>query len=220
MSNDGTTVKSSDAKLLEALELRWGQRAFRKLRDSRVLIAGAGGLGSNIAMCLTRSGVGSLVLYDFDRVEAANLDRQGYFSDQVGLLKVEALAENLMRVGAGTRIDTFAKKIDEKNVEQIIADADIVVEAFDDAQAKAILTATAAAAIKPVVAASGIAGLCNAAFPRVRLIGLRTAVVGDETSAVSSALPAISSRVAASAALQADLVLQWITEGHFGKNGN
>lgn len=206
--------------MLGALERRWGEASFRKLRAARVLIAGAGGLGSNIAMCLTRAGVGRLSLYDFDRVEAANLDRQGYFADQVGFLKVEALAENLRRVGAGTRIDTFPRRIEEKNVEETIAEADVVVEAFDDAGAKALLTAAAAAAGKPVVAASGVAGLCDATFPRVRLIGRRTALVGDETSAVSEALPAISSRVTASAALQADLVLQWITEGRFGKGGN
>jgi len=206
--------------LLAALERRWGAAAFVKLRVSSVLVAGCGGLGSNVALCLARAGIGFLALYDFDQVEAANLDRQLFFADQVGRFKAEALAENVRRVGAGTEVATFTVRIEEWNVEAAIASADVVVEAFDNPSAKALLVAAAVAAGKTIVAASGVAGLCGASFPRIRLIGGRMALVGDERNEVSDSLPAVSSRVSACAALQADLTLQWITEGRFGKNGN
>lgn len=69
-----------------------------RLRLARIGIAGAGGLGSNVAQHLTRSGIGTLVVVDFDTVCATNLNRQFYFPDQVGQPKVVALQENLTRI--------------------------------------------------------------------------------------------------------------------------
>ena len=68
------------------------------LGSACVGIAGAGGLGSNCAMHLVRSGIGKLVIADFDTVNESNLNRQFFFRDQVGRVKVEALRENLLRI--------------------------------------------------------------------------------------------------------------------------
>ena len=65
------------------------------LKKFRVGIAGAGGLGSNCAIALARSGVGTIVLSDFDVIEEPNLNRQYYFIDQVGMMKTVALKENI-----------------------------------------------------------------------------------------------------------------------------
>ena len=62
-----------------------------KLKSSSVGIAGVGGLGSNAAVALARAGIGRLVLVDFDKIEESNLDRQYYFTDQIGKIKVESL---------------------------------------------------------------------------------------------------------------------------------
>ncbi len=78
-------------------------------------IAGVGGIGSNVAIILVRSGIDTLTLVDFDRVEAANLNRQFYFADQVGRLKVAMLAENLRRIRPGIAIETVVARLDAGN---------------------------------------------------------------------------------------------------------
>jgi sulfur carrier protein ThiS adenylyltransferase len=68
------------------------------LSKFRVGIAGAGGLGSNCAVALARSGVGTLVIADFDVIEEPNLNRQYYFTDQIGLMKTVALKDNIANI--------------------------------------------------------------------------------------------------------------------------
>ena len=69
-----------------------------RLAECTVGIAGAGGLGTAVAISLARACVGRLIIIDFDEVEAKNMNRQHYFIDQVGRPKVEALRENLERL--------------------------------------------------------------------------------------------------------------------------
>ena len=82
-----------------------------KLRDSSVGIAGAGGLGSNVAVSLARSGIGRLVIVDFDSVEECNLNRQYYFRDQIDMVKVEALKENINRIDESIKVEIFNHRL-------------------------------------------------------------------------------------------------------------
>lgn len=91
-------AKFSSGELREALVERHSEETQQKLEQGRVAIAGLGGLGSNVAIALTRIGVGHLHLLDFDRVDLTNLNRQQYFLDQVGRYKTEALSETLQRI--------------------------------------------------------------------------------------------------------------------------
>ena len=84
-------AKFSSGELREALVERHSEETQQKLEQGRVAIAGLGGLGSNVAIALTRIGVGHLHLSDSDRVDLTNLNRQQYFLDQVGRYKTEAL---------------------------------------------------------------------------------------------------------------------------------
>ena len=77
------------------------------LKDYTVGIAGAGGLGSNVAMALTRTGVGNLIIADFDRVSESNLNRQFYFKHQVGFKKVDVLKTNLLSINPDLNITTY-----------------------------------------------------------------------------------------------------------------
>ena len=85
----------SREEILAALEKKQGSVATAKLQAATVAICGLGGLGSNIAISLARSGIGKLILIDFDTVDITNLHRQQYKASQVGLPKAEALLENL-----------------------------------------------------------------------------------------------------------------------------
>ena len=110
------------------------QKIIPFLQKAVIGIAGAGGLGSNIAVSLTRAGIGKLVIADFDKIEPSNLNRQQFFIDQVGMPKVIALLENLNKISPFTQYQVHEIKLDEENIPFIYKDVDIMVEAFDKAE--------------------------------------------------------------------------------------
>lgn len=132
-----------------------------KLAAAHVTIAGAGGLGSNIAIALTRIGVGHLTLIDFDSVELSNLNRQQFKLSQVGMPKVVALKQNLQEFNPFIEIKTHQVKITHDNVKELFEDADIICEAFDNPAAKAMLLDAASEFYpdKPIVMGTGMAGV-------------------------------------------------------------
>ena len=125
------------------------------LRQSSVGIAGAGGLGSNVAVALARAGIGRLVIADFDRVAPSNLNRQQYFVDQVGERKVEALRENLLAINPYSLYEVHDVRITPRNAMRIFNRVDLLVEAFDKAEAKEMLIEASLSEFpgRPIVAA-------------------------------------------------------------------
>ena len=99
-------------------------------------IAGCGGLGSNIAVALARSGVGKLILVDQDKVEPSNLNRQHYFLQDIGCPKVEALGRHLKNIVPDIQLDLHHQKITPENLPSFFSQADILLEAFDFAPSK------------------------------------------------------------------------------------
>ena len=130
---------------MAALAARHGAMLQSRFSSATVAICGLGGLGSNIAIALGRAGIGKLILIDFDRVDLSNLHRQQYRATQIGRYKTEALAENLREIAPYTEIETITERITEDNARSLLTGADIVCEAFDDAQAKATNKAEKAA---------------------------------------------------------------------------
>ena len=181
-----------------------------KLSRARVGIAGAGGLGSNCAMLLARAGVGHLTICDFDVVAESNLNRQFYFRDQVGMLKTEALEANLKRIAPEMGIDARAVKLDSANMVEIFSGCDIVVEAFDSAEAKMLFYGTMLKSKKKLVGASGMAGWGKSNELKVRMFGETMALAGDGKSAVGGGEHPQSARVAIVAAMEANSVLAMI----------
>ena len=175
------------------------------LAAARVGIAGAGGLGSNVAAHLVRAGVEKLAIADFDSVSESNLNRQFYFRDQLGRQKVEALAENLRRIEPALDLRLHDVRLDEKNMPEIFADCAIVVEAFDRAEAKAALYRSIRD--RPVVAASGLAGWGRSGAIGLRRLGRNLWMAGDGASDIRDGLPPQSARVGIAAAIEANTVL-------------
>ena len=89
---------TSKKEWADALVARHGITLHKRFSSATVAICGLGGLGSNIAVALARSGIGKLLLIDFDRVDVTNLHRQQHKADQIGLYKTDALAENLSEI--------------------------------------------------------------------------------------------------------------------------
>ncbi|HPW17999.1 MAG TPA: sulfur carrier protein ThiS adenylyltransferase ThiF [Candidatus Aminicenantes bacterium] len=183
------------------------------LRRGSVGIAGAGGLGSNVAVFLARAGVGRLVIADFDRVEPSNLNRQHYFLGQVGERKVEALRQNLLAINPYSIYEVHDVRVTRKNAAAIFARVDVLVEAFDRAGAKEMLIETSLAKFpaRPVVAASGLAGYGANRRIRSRRLG-RLYICGDESSQCPKGISPMAPRVALVAAMQANLVVELLVK--------
>lgn len=183
-----------------------GRDGFKKTQTALVGIAGAGGLGSNCAANLVRSGFRRLVIVDFDKVSEANLDRQFYFLEQVGQDKVSALECNLKRINPALELRMIKARVDKDNIREIFGDCDIVAECLDSAEAKAGLIGGLLALDKFVVAVSGLGGVGSSDEIAVRRIKDSLVMIGDLSSDIARS-PALSPRVNVAAAKQADTIL-------------
>ncbi len=177
-----------------------------RLARSCVGIIGAGGLGSNCAMMLARTGIGRFVLADHDVVEPSNLNRQHFFPCHVGKYKVDALAEQLRELNPALELVLSHERQTEVSVRPLFAGCDVVVEAVDTPETKRMLVETLLFSGHRVVSASGMAGWGGADMLRRRMG--RLVVVGDMTGAVESHMPPLAPRVTMAAAMEADTVLE------------
>ena len=181
------------------------------LQKAVIGIAGAGGLGSNIAVSLTRAGIGKLVVADFDKIEPSNLNRQQFFVDQIGIPKVIALLENLNKISPFTQYQMHEVKLNEENIPFIYKDVDIMIEAFDKAEMKAMLIETWLTHFpnKPIIAASGLTGWGKNEILHTRKID-NLYICGDEESDLQKGISPMAPRVGIVANMQANLVLELI----------
>lgn len=200
----------------KALEKRQGKDLQAKISRAAVAVCGLGGLGSNIAICLARAGVGKLILIDFDKVDITNLHRQQYKACQIGMDKTDALKENLSEIAPYLQIEIHTTKLTEDNITNLLKDADIICEAFDVAESKAMLVNEVLEKMpeKYLIAASGMAGLGDANYIKTRKITNRFYVCGDQVSDVNDGMGLVSSRVMLCAAHQAHIVLQILTQNN------
>lgn len=199
--------------MTRALAARHGEREQKLLGRSTVAICGLGGLGSNVAVSLARAGVGTLILADFDKVELTNLNRQQYKISQIGRRKTDALEDNLYEIAPYVKLVTRDGRITADNAAELVRDADVVCEAFDRPEEKAMLVNAVLGAFpeKYLVAASGMAGLGDGNLIKARKITKRFILCGDETSDISDGTGIYASRVALCAASQAHAILRILT---------
>jgi len=177
-------------------------------------IAGCGGLGSNCAVALARCGVGKLVIADYDIVTLQNLNRQYYFHDQIGRLKVHALRENINRIDPAITVKAFDLKLCVSDVIELFAGCDVIVEAFDKAEMKQMIIETVLTQMpgKYLVTGIGMAGWGKSDLIHC-LRSDRLIICGDGVSEVSETLPVLSPRVNMVANMQANEVLEILLKG-------
>jgi sulfur carrier protein ThiS adenylyltransferase len=187
---------------------------FSEIKDHlagfRVGIAGAGGLGSNCAVALARSGVGTLVISDFDVIEPANLNRQCYFASQVGTFKTVALKENIARINPDIIVIAHTEKLDKLNIPEIFASCDVIVEAFDSDKMKEMLAETVQTRMPgtPLVMGSGLAGWGKNEAIKFRKIDETLYICGDESTTAGEEMPPMAPRVGIVANMQANTVVE------------
>lgn len=201
-------------EMIKALVARQGKRLSAAFSVATVAVCGLGGLGSNIAIALARAGIGKLILIDFDRVDITNLHRQQYKATQVGEYKTEALSDCLKEIAPYIELEKHTVRITEANAADLLKEADIICEAFDDPECKAMLTNVVLEKMpdKYLVAASGMAGMGSANSIRTRRVTKRFYLCGDEVSETSDTVSLVASRVMICAAHQAHMVLQILAE--------
>ncbi len=193
-----------------ALEQRHGTALQRRFSEAVVAVCGLGGLGSNIAIALARAGMGRLILVDFDRVDIANLNRQQYKLHQVGMFKTHAMAENLAEISPCTAVDCHTVRLCAENAHALLRPADIICEAFDSAEAKAMLANFVLEQLPEtcLVAASGMAGLGSANAIKTKRITSKFYLCGDGVSDVAESGTLFAPRAMLCAAHQAHTVLR------------
>lgn len=196
----------------EALNIRHGEELQDKISAARVAVCGLGGLGSNIAIALARAGVGHLHLIDFDRVDLTNLNRQQYAVGQLGQYKTDALRETLSLVSPYCDVTCDTVRVTEENLPDLLRNEDYICEAFDRAEAKAMLVSGVLEHFpeKYLVAGSGLAGLGSANTIQTRRVSQRFYLCGDGTSDSSVGLGLVASRVLVCAAHEANMILRLI----------
>ena len=202
----------SKEEIYAALNERHSPEIQSVLSAGNVAIAGLGGLGSNVAYSLTRIGVGHLHLIDFDVVDVTNLNRQQYFMEHVGMYKTEALKSLLMKINPYIEIKTDCVRVTEENIKELFCDNDIVCEAFDNPDAKALLVNGIMEYFpeKKLVSASGMAGFGSSNSIVTRRITKNFYLCGDRVTAPTYGNGLMAPRVAVCAAHEANMITRLI----------
>jgi sulfur carrier protein ThiS adenylyltransferase len=194
------------------------KEAIQQIRDflakKTVGIAGAGGLGSNCAVALARTGVGRIIVADFDIVEPSNLNRQYYFRHQLGIPKVLVLKENIRLIDPGIEVEAHTVMLNPQNIPIIYNECDVLIEAFDKAEMKQMLIETALSQWpdRPLIAASGLAGWGMTEDITIKRFG-NFVLAGDDVSETSVMNPPLGPRVAILAGMEANIALEFLLEG-------
>ena len=190
--------------LQQALHKGLTAEQSQRLQAAKVAIVGLGGLGSNVALWLARLGVGQLLLYDFDKVELSNLNRQYYFLEDVGQYKATALLGHLKAVNPYGNYHSRVVRLTEDNLPELLSEAHIVCEALDKPEAKALLVNGVLESFpdKYLVSASGLAGFASSAGMQVRRVTPHFYLCGDGISDMLQ-LPLCGARVGLCAAQEA-----------------
>lgn len=198
---------------LEALMCaRHTPQVHHKVKAAKVAIAGLGGLGSHIAIELARTGVGHLHLVDFDIVEPSNLNRQMYKICHLGMKKTEALAQEIKEINPYIEVQIDTIRVTEDNVLELFKEDEIVCEAFDKPEAKAMLVNTLLGERKNVkiVAASGMAGYDSSNKIQTKKVNKRFYLCGDLYNGAKPGMGLMAPRVSICAGHQANMILRLI----------
>lgn len=175
-------------------------------------IAGCGGLGSNIAIQLARTGVTKMIIADYDSVELSNLNRQQFSLEHLGMLKTDALEAVIARINPDVIIRKHPIRVTRSNIRELFVDCDVVCEAMDDPveKAKFLNGFLEIFPEKDIVCGIGMGGFGNMAAMTQRRLSEHITVCGDGCTGSENGLTA--PRVSVCASLMADAVFQYILE--------
>ncbi|HWQ89249.1 MAG TPA: sulfur carrier protein ThiS adenylyltransferase ThiF [Desulfitobacteriaceae bacterium] len=203
-------VMPAEAELESMMAARHTPQVHARVKAAAVAVAGLGGLGSNLALMLARTGVGNLLLVDFDIVEPSNLNRQNYYISDLGLPKTIALEQQIKKINPFIKVQTKTVRVEEANVPELFSGCEVVCEAFDDPGAKAMLVNTILERLPGVkiVAASGMAGYASSNLLRTERKMKNLYLCGDFENEARAGNGLMAPRVQICAGHQANMVLR------------
>lgn len=176
------------------------------IQSKKIGIGGAGGLGSNCAMMLVRSGFKHLEIIDKDVIDASNLNRQQYFMKEIGLSKVAITQQRLLDINPDLNINVHHGEWTETIGNQFFKNADFIVEAFDNVDWKFRFAQFYAQRFPVVVSGVGMAGLTTKQPLSVKKIG-NLYICGDRSTNAHEGHPPMAPRVTQCAGLMAEVIL-------------
>jgi adenylyltransferase/sulfurtransferase len=192
-----------------------GTEGQRKLFRGSVLVAGCGALGGNQAQLLVRAGVGRVRIVDRDRPEASNLPRQVLYDEvdvAAGRPKAEVSAEKLRRANSATTLEAVVAAIAADNVEELIRDVDVVLDATDNFETRYVINDVCVKLGKPwiyggIIGTSGMSLTIRPGVSACLRCLFREAPVGDgfptpETEGILNSAPATVGAIQATEALK------------------
>ena len=206
----GKGIIPGESELESMMAARLTPQVHSRVKKGSVAIAGLGGLGSNIAVMLARTGVGNMLLVDYDVVEPSNLNRQSYYIRHLGQPKTVALQQQIKEINPFINVTIKTVRVDENNVVELFSAFDVICEAFDNPNAKAMLVNTALERLKSVkvVAASGMAGYASSNIIRTERRMKNLYVCGDFENAAAIGSGLMAPRVQICAGHQANMILR------------
>ncbi|MGL4773545.1 MAG: sulfur carrier protein ThiS adenylyltransferase ThiF [Clostridium sp.] len=199
---------------MEELEKKMMERVppevLEVLKKSKIAVAGSGGLGSNITLSLARIGVGEISIFDFDVVEASNLNRQQYFVEDIGKGKVQALKDLISRVNPFVKINAHHVYLDQSNIKELLSGHDIIIEAFDNPECKATLSNIVLTELKEsyLITGSGMAGYYSSNLIQTRRVTKRLYVCGDGENEYVKEIGIMAPRVCITANHMANMAIR------------
>ncbi len=201
-------------RYLRELYTRNPPGSLDKLKNKVVGIAGAGGLGSNIAISLLRAGVQRFIIADYDRVELSNLNRQYYFLDQVGMKKTAALHQNLLRINPHVQATLHDTRITADNLTDIFTEAHLLIEAFDDPEMKAMAANRWLQSFPDrfIITGSGISGYGMMSTLGTTVYG-KLIICGDQKTQYTKEIGLTAPRIGLVAQMQANAALEILLDG-------
>lgn len=205
-------VMPSYDELESMMAARHTPKVHNIVKKSRVAICGLGGLGSNIAVMLARTGVGFLRLIDFDVVEPSNLNRQNYYVKHLGMFKTDALCGLIREINPFIEAEGVNVRINRENAAELLNDCNYICEAFDNPEAKAMLAETVLTEMpdKKLVCGSGMAGFESANKILTRRAAENLYICGDSENEAKPGNGLMAPRVSVCAGHQANMILRLI----------
>ena len=146
----------------------WGEAGQKRLKQAKVCICGAGGLGSPAAIYLAAAGIGTLTLVDHDRVDLSNLNRQILHGDSdIGRFKVDSAKATVNQLNTHVRVNTIQRRITDDNALALVAGHDVIIDALDNLETRYILNKVALKSNIPFVhgAVNGFEGRIMTVVP-------------------------------------------------------
>lgn len=192
---------------LEGLASHFSDGELKCLQNSKIGIAGAGGLGSNIALMLARTGIGKLLIIDYDIVTPSNLNRQQFWPRHLGKKKIHALAEILLELNQNIELELIDCCLTEANISGYLSQASIWAEALDKADVKTMFINNAVQTAALTVSGNGLCGI-GGKLPTKKCLG-NLHIAGDFSSGTDK-FPPYAPRVIQTAAIMADVIIEYV----------